>query len=133
MYNKQNLYITLTWLILVSYMTTHIDKSPIMAQENTCAGPESWARENRFLLSFIFRYNVWLLTLAKILITHGCWSPVLSQPQDVFSESGTRGSNEHTRHGTYTFVQHGFHLRHENIRNAHQHKKFRVLKTHVKD
>ena len=74
MYNKQKL--SITWLTLLSYMTTHIDKSPIMAEENTCAGPESWARENRFLLSFIFRYNVWLLTLAKILITHGCFRSV---------------------------------------------------------
>lgn len=54
--------------------------------------------------SFIFCYNIWFFPLAKVLITQRCWSPVLSQPQDVFSESRTRCSDENARHGTYCLV-----------------------------
>lgn len=112
MYNKQNL--SITSLFLLSYMTTHIHKSPNSnhGTTNTC-----WSRENRFcvFVLFIFRYNVWFLTLAKILITYRCRFPAPSQPQNVFGESGTRGSNEHARHGTNSLVQHSFHLQHENI------------------
>jgi len=112
MYNKKNL--SITSLILLSYMTTHIDKSPIMAQRIR-AGPRK-----PFLSLFIFRDNVWFFTMAKILVTYRCRSPAPSQPQDVFGESGTRGSNEHARHGTYSLVQHSFHLQQENIHDARQ-------------
>lgn len=68
--------------------------------------------------SFIIRYKVWLFTLAEVLITHRCRTPVFPKSQDVLCESGSRGSNEHTRHGTYCLIHHSFHLQDENPDNA---------------
>lgn len=67
------------------------------------------------LSSLIVCYEVWLFTLAEILITVWCRSPAPPEPQNVFCESGTRGSNEHTSHSTNCLIQHGFHLQYNKI------------------
>jgi hypothetical protein len=85
-YNKQKLSIKL--LILISYKTTHEKNiiKPKVGQSNVWSWDTTQENHHYLWSSFTFRYNIRFFTLAKVLITQWCWSPVLSQSQDVFGE-----------------------------------------------